>query len=111
MDLLNKAEEIAMTNLSILYNINPIPFTICVMPLLVEPKQQQLDVVELQEEDTYVPARRKKKERKVVRGVVTRKVSMKTSSGILLIPRSYQFCVARKSRMVNDEQCSSDVST
>jgi hypothetical protein len=29
MDLLDKAEEIAMKNLSILYNKNPVPLAIC----------------------------------------------------------------------------------
>jgi hypothetical protein len=38
MDLLDKVEEIAMTNLSILYNINPMPLTICALspPLELE---------------------------------------------------------------------------
>jgi hypothetical protein len=66
---------------------------------------------ELQEEDTYVPIRKKKKGRKVVHAVVTREVSMRTSSGNLSIPKSSQSLVAGKSRMVDNEQCSSDVST
>jgi hypothetical protein len=40
MDLLDKAKEITMMNLSILYNTNPVPLTICVAPLLGKPEQQ-----------------------------------------------------------------------
>jgi hypothetical protein len=46
MDLLDKAEKITMTSLSILYSTNPMPFIICVLPSLGETKQQGLDVKE-----------------------------------------------------------------
>jgi hypothetical protein len=32
MDLFNKAKEIAMISLFVLYNINPMPLVICVLP-------------------------------------------------------------------------------
>jgi hypothetical protein len=44
MDLLDKAEEIAMTNLSILYNINPVPLAICAPFPLGKLEQQWPDV-------------------------------------------------------------------
>ncbi len=54
-----------MTSLSILYNINPVPLAICALPPFGEFEQQGLDVEEeLQEEDTCVLARRKKKGKK-----------------------------------------------
>jgi hypothetical protein len=87
MDLLDKVEEITMTNLLVLYNTN-------IMFPLVEPKQQWLDAKEeLQEKDTYVLARKKKKGRKVVHGVVTKEVSMRKSSRNFSIPRSSQSCM------------------
>jgi hypothetical protein len=43
----------------------------------------------LLEEDTFILARKKKKGRKAIRGVVIRKVSMKISSSNLLISRSF----------------------
>jgi hypothetical protein len=62
MDLLDKAKEIAMTSLSILYNINIVHLAICVLPPLGELEQQGSNAEEeLQEEDTCVLARRKKK--------------------------------------------------
>jgi hypothetical protein len=86
MDLLDKVEEIAMTNLLVLYNTN-------IMLPLIEPKQQWLDAKEeLKEEDTYVPARKKKKGRNVVHNIVIREVSMRTSSGNFSIPRRFQLC-------------------
>jgi hypothetical protein len=39
MDLLNKVEEIAMTNLLVLYNTNPMPLVICALPLPANAKQ------------------------------------------------------------------------
>jgi len=104
MDLLNKAENITMTNISILYNINWVPLTICVTPPLGKLKQQGLDVEEkMQEEDTFVCVIRKKKGRKAIRKVVIGKVNTRMSSGNLLIPRSFQFHAVGKRRMVNDE--------
>jgi hypothetical protein len=38
MDLLDKAEKITMMSLLILYNANPVPFAICVLPPLGETK-------------------------------------------------------------------------
>jgi hypothetical protein len=40
MDLLNKAEKIAMTSLLLLYNINLVPVAICVPLLPVNIEQQ-----------------------------------------------------------------------
>jgi hypothetical protein len=42
MDLLNKVEEIAMTNLLILQN--PMSLAICVPPPTIDPKQKRLGV-------------------------------------------------------------------
>jgi len=39
MDLLNKAKEIAMTRLSVLYNTNLVPIVIYVLPPLGEPEK------------------------------------------------------------------------
>jgi hypothetical protein len=64
---------------------------------------------ELQEEDTYVPTRRKKKTKKVVHGVIIRKVNMRTSSGNLSILKSSQSCVARKRRMAWWTMCNTPV--
>jgi hypothetical protein len=44
MDLLNKVEEIPMTNLSILYNTNPVPLAICAPILVVDLEQQGLGI-------------------------------------------------------------------
>jgi hypothetical protein len=63
----------------------------------------------LQEEEIFVPARRKKNRRKVVRAVIIREVRMRTSSGDLSIAKSSQSCVVRKRRMINNEQPSSDI--
>ncbi len=46
MDLLNKAKEITMTNLLILYNTNLVPLAIRVSPPLGEFEQQGLDAEE-----------------------------------------------------------------
>lgn len=53
----------------------------------------------LHEEYTYVPTRRKKKGKKVIHGVIVRKVNMRMNSDNLSIPRNSQSCVARKRRM------------
>jgi hypothetical protein len=61
MDLLENAGEIAMMNLSILYNTILVPLVICAPPPLRELEQQGLDAKEkLQYEYTIVLARRKK---------------------------------------------------
>jgi len=53
MDLLDKVEEIAMTRLLVLYNTNLLPHAICVLPPLVNPRQQGLGAEEeLQEEES-----------------------------------------------------------
>jgi hypothetical protein len=39
MDLLDKVEEISMTNLLILYNTYPAPLAICAPTPVVDPKQ------------------------------------------------------------------------
>jgi hypothetical protein len=41
MDLFDKVEEITMTNLSNLYNIDPMPLAICGPPLAANPKQHR----------------------------------------------------------------------
>jgi hypothetical protein len=46
MDLLNKAEEIIMTSLLVLYNTNPMPLAICSLPSPTNPKQQGSNVKE-----------------------------------------------------------------
>jgi hypothetical protein len=63
MDLLDKAEEIAMTNLLILQN--PMPLAICAPPPSTNPKQKGSSVKEkLHEADTSIPIRRKKNRKK-----------------------------------------------
>jgi BarA-like signal transduction histidine kinase len=60
MDLLDKVEEIAMTNLSILYNTNLMPFVICALPSPANVKQERLNVKEeLHEHEISIPTRRK----------------------------------------------------
>jgi hypothetical protein len=49
MDLLNKVEEIAMTSLLVMYNINLMPLAICVPPLLANIEQGSGVEEELQE--------------------------------------------------------------
>jgi hypothetical protein len=44
MDLLDKVEEIVMTILLVLYNINPMPLVICALPLPTNVEQQGLGV-------------------------------------------------------------------
>jgi hypothetical protein len=43
MDLLDKAEEIAMISLLVLYNTNLVPFAICALPPLADYKQWQFE--------------------------------------------------------------------
>jgi hypothetical protein len=64
MDLLNKAEKIAMTNLLILEN--PMSLAICAPPPTIDPKQKGLGALQekLQEVDTCVPIRKKKNRKK-----------------------------------------------
>ncbi len=77
-------------NLSILYNTNPVPLAICAPPSPEDLEQQRLGVEKkLQEEDKYVPARRKIRERKVAHRVIIRKVSMRTSSGNFVDPKDF----------------------
>jgi hypothetical protein len=40
MDLFNKAEKLTMYSLSILYNTNPMPLTICALTSIVDLEQQ-----------------------------------------------------------------------
>jgi hypothetical protein len=90
MDLFNKVEEIAMINLSVLYNTNPMPLAICVLPSLVDPEQQGLSVKEeLQEEEISILTRRKKNRKKVIHGVVIREVSTRMSNDNLSILKSF----------------------
>jgi hypothetical protein len=46
MDLFDKAEEITMTNLSNLYNIDPAPLAIYGPPLAADPEQHGLGAKE-----------------------------------------------------------------
>jgi hypothetical protein len=39
MDLLDNVEDIAMTSLSILYNTNPVPLTICALTSAIDLKK------------------------------------------------------------------------
>lgn len=92
MDLLDKVEEIAMTNLSILYNTNPVPLVIFIPTTAANLEQQRLTTEEEQQEvDTFVLARRKKNKRKVVYKVVIREVSTIVGSGNLLLLRILNF--------------------
>lgn len=112
MDLLDKVEEIAMTSLLVLYNTNPMPFAICVPFPPTNAKQQRLGGEEkLQEQEISVAARRKKTKKKLVRGVIIRKISTRTSSDPMSTPRNSQSCVTRKKRMKNNEHPSNDIST
>jgi hypothetical protein len=43
INLFDKAKEITMTNLLILYNTNLVPLVICALPPPRKPKQQGLD--------------------------------------------------------------------
>jgi len=71
MDLFNKAEEIAMTSLFVLYNTNIVPLVISALPLPTNPKQQGLDAEEEpQEEEIFIPTRRKKNMKKLACKVV-----------------------------------------
>ncbi len=59
-----------MMSLSILYNTNPMPFTICVLRPLGETKQQGLDVKkELYEENLLFMQEARKKEIKLFVGL------------------------------------------
>jgi hypothetical protein len=111
MDFFDKVEDITMMSLLILYNTNPMPLAIYALLPPREPEQQRLDVEELQEKDTFVLTKKKKKGKKVVRRVVNRDVSTTMSSGNLSIARSSQFHAVGKKRMVDEEQLSNDVST
>ncbi len=44
MDLLDKAKEIIMTSLLILYNTNLVPFAICAPPPPIDVEQKRLGV-------------------------------------------------------------------
>jgi hypothetical protein len=57
-----------------------------------------------------VPTRRKKKGKKAIRKVVIMEVSVKRSSNNSMNPKSFQFQVARKRRMVDEKKHSNDVS-
>jgi hypothetical protein len=111
MDLLDKAKEITMMSLSILYNTNPMPLIIYASPPPKELEQQGPDVKdEHQEEDTLIPTRKKKKGKKATCEVVIRKVNMRTSNGNVSIPKNFQFHAFGKRRILDDEQRSGDVS-
>jgi hypothetical protein len=82
MDLFDKAKEIIMTSLLILYNTNLVP--------LADLEQQRSSVEEeLQEVNTSILVRRKKNRRKVVHEVVIKEMNMKVGSGNLSILRSF----------------------
>jgi hypothetical protein len=86
MDLL---DNITMTSLLILYNINPLLLAIYASTLFADLEQQGLGVEEeLHEVDTFVPARRKKNKKKAAHMVVIREVTMRVNNDNLLVSRS-----------------------
>lgn len=88
------------------------PLAICVLPPLGELEQQRLDAKEeLQEEDTSIATRKKKKGKKATHNIVIKKVNMKRNRGNLSIARNSQFHAARKRRMADEEQHSNNVLT
>jgi hypothetical protein len=75
-----------MTSLSILYNINPLPFAICVLTPSTDLEQQGSSAEEeLHEVDTSIPTRRKKNRRKDACRVVIKEVTTRLGSGNLLV--------------------------
>jgi len=81
-------------------------------PPFGEFEQKGLDAEkELQEEDTFIPTRKKKKGKKYTHGVVIKEVNMKRNIDNLSILRSSQFHVVKKKTMVDKEQHSNDVLT
>jgi hypothetical protein len=71
MDLFNKVEEIAMTSLFVLYSTNIVPLVISALPLCTNPKQQGFNAKEEpQEEEIFIPTRRKKNMKKLACKVV-----------------------------------------
>ncbi len=112
MDLLDKAEEIVMISILVLYNTNPVPLTICALSPPTDVEQQVSSVKEkLHEEEISIPTRKKKNRKKALRGVVIIKVSMRMSSGHLSIPKSFQLCVVGERRLIDDEHPSCDILT
>jgi len=112
MDLLDNVGEIAMTNLLILYNSYLMPFTICAPPLLGKLEQQGLNAKEKLHERIYLCFSKKEETKiKAIQEVDNREVNMKRCSRNLSIPRSFQFCVIGKKRMVDKKQRSNDVTT
>jgi hypothetical protein len=92
-----------MMRLSVLYNTNLVPLAICVPPPLGDLEQQGPDVVEeLQEEDTSIRTKRKKKGKITVCGVVIREINMRNNDNLSIL-RNYPFYVIRKSKMVDGE--------
>jgi len=110
MALLDKAEEIVMISLLVLYNTNPVPLAICALPPPVDVEQQGSGVKEkLHEEEISIPTRKKKNRKKAPRGVVIRKVSTRMSSGHLSIPKNFQLRVVGERRLIDDEHPSCDI--
>jgi hypothetical protein len=98
MHLCDKAEEIAMMSLSILYNTNHVPLIICAPPPLENFGEQKLGAEELQEENKFVPTRRKKRGRKVAHMVNIREVSTRTSSNKFVDPKDFSILCVWKER-------------
>jgi hypothetical protein len=112
MDLFNKAKEITMISLSILYNTNLVPLAICGLPLAIDPEQQRSSANEkLHKKDTSILIKKKKTKRKIVHGVIIKEVNMRASNDNLSILKSSQSCVIGKTKMINNEIPSSDIST
>jgi hypothetical protein len=110
MDLLDKAEEIVMISILVLYNTNPVPLTICALSPPTDVEQQVSSVKEkLHEEEISIPTRKKKNRKKAPRGVVIRKVSTRMSSGHLSIPKNFQLRVVGERRLIDDEHPSCDI--
>lgn len=89
MDLLDKAKEITMTSLLVLYDINLVPLAICASFLPTNAEQKGSSVEEkLQEQEIFVLIRRKKTRMKLACGLIIREISMRMSGGHVSILRN-----------------------
>jgi hypothetical protein len=110
MDLLDKAQKITMISLSILYNTNPMPLAICALTLPTDLEQQwSCTKKELQEAYTFVPIRTKKNRRKATCRVIIKKVNVRTCNNNSSFPKSFQFCVVGKRKMIDNEIPSNNI--
>ncbi len=112
MDFIDKVKEIAMTSLLVLYNTNLVPLAICASPSLANAEQQGSSAYKNCKNMKYSFLKEGRKPRKKnVCGVVIKKISTRTSSSHVSIPRSSHCYVVRKRKMIDDEHLSSDIST